>query len=352
MQSVSGWRGRNHDWARMTDLSGSLRRVLGVVLLGSACAMSGCGVPKVQTTDDELRTPRIPSPQSVTGLQAWRLPLDGLNRSFLLYVPPTAATQGGDRPLVLMIHGGGGTARGTPRFTDYRWQEIADEFGFYVAYPNAFDRFWDFGEGRTSGRLDPRVDDLAYFRRLLDTVSDALPIDRNRVFATGISRGGQASFFLACRLPGRIRAIAPIAMSLAAFLEDDCRRESTPVGLAVINGTEDPMVPYDGGYITFGNDRRDRVLSTDGTIALWTERNGCGAAADSVRIIDTADDGMRVVRSDWTSCTGAPVALFRIEGGGHTFPSGRRSLLEIIAGPVNQDINAADEAWAFFSRFE
>ena len=331
-------------------MNGAIRNLVAALVLLSAFAASGCGVAQVPLSDDGAGNQM---PVFRAGLQERAFRLDGLERSYLLYVPPSLADSRQDaRPLVLMIHGGGGNARQTPRFTNRRWIALADEFGFYVAYPNAYDRFWDFGEGRTSGRLDPRVDDRAYFRILLNELTDTLPIDRDRVFSTGISRGGQASFFLACSFPGRIRAIAPIAMSLPDFMEDDCRREAPTVGLAVINGTEDPLVPYDGGWITIGNDRRDIVLSTDDTIALWRGRNGCATAADTVRTIDVADDGMRVIRSDWESCTGAPVVLYRIEGGGHTFPSGRRSLLEIVVGPVNQDINGADEAWAFFSRFE
>ena len=336
------------DAVRRPLTADALRTVVAAAL--SAVAMtSGCGVAEVRTNDGGQEGPL---PVFQTGLQERNFQLDGLDRSYLLYVPQSATNDVGPRPLVLAIHGGGGTARGLPRLTNQRWNRLADEFGFYLVYPNAYERFWDFGEGRISRRLDARVDDGAYFQMLLDELLAGLSVDRNRVFATGISRGGQASYFLACRYPGKFRAIAPIVMPLPDFLEDDCRRDGPPVGLALMNGTDDPLVPYDGGWIAFGDDRRDRVLSTDRTIALWRERNGCGRNADSIRTIDTADDDMRVIRSDWTSCSGAPVTLYRIEGGGHTFPSGRRSLLEIVVGPVNRDINGADEAWAFFSRFE
>ena len=324
-------------------------RILGIALAAiGLLSAAGCGVGQVATVEDGLGN-TIPAFR--TGMQERRFQLDGLNRSYLLYIPVSAG-DGEMRPLVLVLHGGGGTARGLPRLTNRRWNALAEQFGFYLVYPNAHDRFWDFGEGRISERLEQRVDDGAYFRTLLDELQSGLAIDRDRVFATGISRGGQASYFLACRFPGQFRAIAPVVMPLPDYLEDDCRREDPPVGLALFNGTEDPLVPYDGGWITFGNDRRDMVLSTDDTVALWRARNGCRPAADRTRIIDTADDGMQVIRNDWTSCSGAPVTLYRIEGGGHTYPSGRRSLLELVVGPVNQDINAADETWAFFSQFE
>ena len=328
--------------------SAGFHAILQAMSIALCLAAIGCGPPEVTMVADRVGNP-VAAFRS--GMQERSFRIDGLDRSYLLYVPRSAG-YGGSRPLVLVLHGGGGTARGLPRQTNHRWNALADQFGFYLVYPNAHDRFWDFGEGRVSERLEQRVDDGAYFRTLLDELQSSLPIDRERVFATGISRGGQASYFLACRFPGRFRAIAPVVMPLPAYMEDDCRAEGPPVGLALFNGTEDPLVPYDGGWITFGRDRRDRVLSTEDTLTIWRARNGCATAPDSSRIIDTADDGMRVIRNDWTNCSGAPVTLYRIEGGGHTYPSGRRSLLELVVGPVNRDISAADETWAFFSRFD
>jgi len=159
-----------------------------------------------------------------------------------------------------------------------RWNELADEYGFYVVYPNAVDKLWDFGEGLTSADLDHRVDDLAYFTRVLDDVSERKNIDLRRVFATGISRGGQSSYYLACNIPERIRAIMPVAMSLPQFMEDDCR-SGPPVGIAVMNGTADPQVPYEGGWIKVFSKKRDVVLSTDDTLSRWRRRNLCSDAA-------------------------------------------------------------------------
>ncbi len=143
-----------------------------------------------------------------------------------------------------------------------RWNKLADKYGFYVAYPNAVGRLWDFGEGLTSGDLDDRVNDLAYFEKVIDKISAQKNIDQRRVFATEISRGGQSSFYLACNLPGRIRAIAPVAMSLPSFMVNECQ-EGPPVGLALMNGTADPQVPYKGGWITVFRKKRDIVLATE-----------------------------------------------------------------------------------------
>ncbi len=274
---------------------------------------------------------------------------DGLDREYLLYTPRLARRLPGDRPLVLVLHGGGGTHRGTVQNTRRKFHQLADRHGFYVVYPNAVDKTWDFGEGKVSQALDRRIDDLGFFSLLLDRLSAELPIDPGRVFATGISRGGQASYFLACKMGERIRAIASVAMPLPAFLEDDCRR-GPPVGVAVLNGTEDPLVPYDGGQITLFRQQRGRVLSTDATVRLWLERNGCSADSES-STIDETDDQTRVVRTSWTDCAGAAVVRYRIEGGGHTWPSGGQYLPKSLVGRVTREIDGAVEAWEFFSGF-
>lgn len=274
----------------------------------------------------------------------------GRERTYLLYTPRGAARLEGKRPLVLAIHGGAGTDRAMVRLTRRAFHALADRDGFFVVYPNAVARYWDFGEGAVSEALAERVDDLGYFRTLLDAVAARYPIDPRRVFATGISRGGQASYFLACKLPGRIRAIAAFAMPLPDFLADDCAG-GPPVGVAIVNGTADPLVPYDGGRIEVFRHDRGAVLSTDATAALFRRRNGCDPRSTSEEVLDTADDGTRVVKTTWSSCAGAPVVVYRVEGGGHTWPSGVQYLPERLVGRVSRDVEGASLAWELFRGF-
>ena len=54
---------------------------------------------------------------------------------------------------------------------------------------------------------------------------------------------------------------------------------------------------------------------------------------------------------EWSSCVGAPVKFFRVNNGGHTWPSGVQYLSPRIVGETSQDVDAADEAWKFFAQF-
>lgn len=298
----------------------------------------------VEATYTEAAKAQAPS------LREHRFDQDGVKRRYLLYTPRDATKLQGGRPVVIAMHGGGGTHRGMVRLTKRRWNQLADEHGFYVVYPHAMEKHWDFGEGLTSQKRKRRVDDLAYFRRVIDDVSGRAPIDASRIFATGHSRGGQASYFLACKLSDKIRAIAPMSMSVATFLEDDCV-DGPPVGVAIVNGTHDPQVPYNGGQISVLGIKRDTILSTDQSLALWRTRNGCANTPARSVVIDKPGDKTSVTKTEWTDCRGAPVTLYRIENGGHTWPSGQQYLSVRLIGEVSKDIDGADEAWRFFSQF-
>jgi polyhydroxybutyrate depolymerase len=272
------------------------------------------------------------------------------DRDYLLYTPSGLAGRQAV-PLVMVFHGGGGTARGIAREVGRSLHAIADREKFYVVYPDSVDKMWDFGSDLISESREERVDDKAFFAQLLDKLMLALPIDSQRVFATGISRGGMASYFVACSLPGRIRAIAPVAMPLPEFMRPLCEN-AHDVGVAVMNGTDDPLVPFEGGQVTVGRRERGAVMSTDATIEFWRARNGCAAEPVERETLNAARDRTQVHRSSWTDCDYAPVLLYQIEGGGHTWPSGRQYLPRLAIGRVTRDIDGAAEVWKFFSQFE
>lgn len=289
----------------------------------------------------------VRAPGSVDTIE---LAVDGRTREYLVYAPRALEETTARHPLVVVLHGGGGNARQIMGETGPAFFRLAETHGFFVAFPNAVNKMWDFGDGKVSRELDERIDDRTYFNTLLSDVLTRLPVDADRVFATGISRGGQASYFLACEFPGRIRAIAPVAMPLPAFMRNRCQ-SGPPVGVAIMNGTDDPLVPYAGGEITVGRRERGEVLSTNATVALWQRRNGCRPDVVQNSRLDGRHDQSHVEVAEWRDCAGAPVVLYKIVGGGHTWPSGRQYLPRFVIGRVNTDIDGADVAWAFFSEF-
>lgn len=268
--------------------------------------------------------------------------VDGLTRHFLLYVPASVAAVPTPVPLVMVLHGGGGSDREVARSTRHRFETLADQAGFILVYPDAIGRIWDTGEGEVSNALRPRRDDLAFLKATVAAVAARYPVDRSRLFATGISRGGHASYMLACRAPGLFRAIAPVSMTLPAGLAAECAK-APPTGVLLIQGTADPFVPYDGGRVTVLGRPRDSVLSADATMEIFRGVNRCAPVAqvDAMGAVD---------RLTWQACR-APTRMDRVNGGGHSWPSGRALLPAMIVGNSNTDISAPDEIWAFFSGF-
>ncbi len=268
--------------------------------------------------------------------------VDGLTRHFLLYVPASVAAGATPVPLVMVLHGGGGSGREVARSTHHRFETLADQAGFIVVYPDAIGRIWDTGEGEVSAALRSPRDDLAFLKATVAAVAARYPVDRSRLFATGISRGGHASYMLACRAPGLFRAIAPVAMTLPAGLAADCAK-APPTGVLLIQGTADPLVPYGGGRVTVLGRQRDSVLSADATMDLFRGVNRCAGVAqvDSIGAVD---------RLTWQGCM-APTRMDRVNGGGHSWPSGQALLPTMMAGRSTTDISAPDEIWAFFSGF-
>jgi polyhydroxybutyrate depolymerase len=278
---------------------------------------------------------------------------DGLERQYLIYTPTPKPAHSGKRPLLLVLHGGGGTHRGMIRLTKRRFNRLADRDGFFVVYPQGVDKSWNEGRpDEISGAHRKGIDDISFFRRLVEDLVSQYPIDPERVFATGISNGGLMSLRLGCSLPEKIRAIAPVTASIPSAILPICRSEST-VGLAVFNGTDGPLVPYDGGQITILGQQRGEVLSTDETIRIWRQKNRCSSEAKITQLPDVAADGTRVTKIEYDRCeTESRVVLYRVDGGGHTWPDGQQYLPVSLIGRTTRDINGCDEIWQFFRNFK
>ena len=275
---------------------------------------------------------------------------DGIERSYSLYVPA------GDHekekyPLVIALHGGGGTAKGLIRIMNNQFNKIADREGVYVAYPEAVRRHWNEGRDMPlsyAHRTD--VNDVGFIESMIKSLLESHPIDQDRIFVTGMSNGGLMAYRLGCSLPDLVKAIAPVSASMPTDILSECN-DSQGTGLMVLNGTEDPQMPYDGGIITVFGVERGEVLSTDATIDYWLKANGCPLHSQKKMLPDTArQDETTVTKYLYSKCNSdVKVALYRVEGGGHTWPGGRQYLREDRIGKTTRDINACEEIWSFFA---
>lgn len=277
--------------------------------------------------------------------QGMTISAGGLTRSYHVNVPSGVGAQ----PAALLVfHGGGGSGA---RMRDQHPIDAASEAGNFIAvYPDAVDGNWTDGRIGTAGGPD----DVAFVRALIDRLRQDHGVDPGRVFATGISNGAMFTHKLACDAPGLVRAIAPVAGNMPEALAAACAPgRGTPV--MMFNGTDDPLMPYQGGRPELDGLLRaargpatDQMTSSEATADFWARINGCGGRSQT-DLPASHNDGTTVTRLDW-SCGADRVVLFRINGGGHTWP-GSSAPARRMTGNTSREIDATTTMVDFFRSY-
>ena len=120
------------------------------------------------------------------------LVVDGTIRTYHLYIPGHIDTSK-KLPLVIMLHGGGGTGQNMVRLT--RFNDLAERDSFLVVYPDGWKKQWN--DHRVGEKLPFEKDDVKFISTLIDYMVSRHHTDPQKVFATGISNGAIFCFFLA-----------------------------------------------------------------------------------------------------------------------------------------------------------
>ena len=256
----------------------------------------------------------------------------GLKREYLLYVP-----RGYDRtkptPLVISMHAAG-LWPAAQRETS-QWNKVAERQGFIAVYPSgaggAGPRIWHVDHGAGLMR------DVRFISELIDTLKAAYNIDPTRIYANGLSNGGGMAFVLSCTLSDRIAAVGMVAA--AQLLPWSWCTDHRPVPMIEFHGTADPVTPYNGGRTWVAPEPFPSIPTWT---ANWARRNRCGT--NPVESVVAAD----VTRLEYTNCADdAAVVLYRVQGGGHSWPGGK-PLPEWLVGSTSNGVDATSQMWAFF----
>ncbi len=225
----------------------------------------------------------------------------------------------GTYPIVVLLHGFGGTGAGHAAWFDM--VAAADEAGALLVVPDGTPlpdgrRFWDatpeccaFGHGP--------VDDVGYVVSLVDEVVRDWAGDTERVVVVGHSNGGYMAHRLACDAADRVHAI----VSLAGSTFNDPTRCQPVAAVNVLNlhGDADPVVWYGEG---------DDAPGAEETTARWVALNGCDhATVDAGPIdLDAEVPGAETSMRTWPLCRdGVRVALWTMHDTDHNpgFRDGR-----------------------------
>lgn len=287
--------------------------------------------------------------QPTPGEHRFTIRAAGLDRHYLVHVPKRHETATA-LPVVVMLHGGGGTSRGAA--TETGWSAKAEEAGFLAVFPDAMPpdpsrpgqfrsnpQLWNDGSDRFyRGQKAP--DDVAFIDAMLDDLASRFPVDKRRVYATGFSNGASMSFLVGMALPHRFAAIAPVAGAL--WLEPGTLKH--PVPMLYVTGTADPLNLIEGGVPKLLNGAYDPVRAKSkppvkDSIHKWAKALGIPTVP---RITDV--DGVRTESYG----PGGEVVYIAIEGLGHHWPGGRSLLPESMVGTWSGKVRATDVIWEYF----
>lgn len=284
------------------------------------------------------------APITAPGDYRFEIDHDGLRRAYRVHVP-RGLRPGEPAPMLVALHGGGGDMNWQADDSRYGLRAASERYGFVAVFPNGFSRLpggalatWNAGRCCGPAR-DGNVDDVGFIRTVVDNVTRQVPIDRTRVYATGMSNGGMMAYRLACDASDVFRAIAAVAGT------DNTVRcaPSRAVAVLHVHARDDDHVLFDGG--AGANAFRNRAAVTEftsvpATIDAWGHRNDCHAPPR--RVLDTA--GAYCELRD--ACRdGAAVELCVTSTGGHSWPGGHKGGGESPASALS----ANDAMWRFFA---
>lgn len=342
---------------------------------GRAVSPREPGVASQPRRSAPRRAPRESFPTEVTGPGDFEQAIehDGLDRRYLIHVPPSYRT-GAAAPVVLAFHGGGGNA--LQAMESFGLNETADRHGFLAIYPEGSGR-------RIAGRhlgtwntwkccgsaLRKGVDDVGFVSALIDDLMAKLTIDAGRIYATGISNGGMMAYRLGCELSARIAAIAPVGSPGGLGPCEPTRA----VPLLHFHGTADPCAPYGGGDPCggcFGSLMERRTGFALGRTRMscspipaqiedWARRNGVIGSRASRRVTP------RTECVTYGSGQPGETTLCSVDGMGHVWPGAGpplpceedpgsracRDRIEVV-GPHDSEVPANQMMWDFFARHE
>ena len=295
-------------------------------------AASSTASPNALASSSGSSTPAVAGHAIPVGSSSQTISVGGTKRSFILYRPanlPAAA------PLVVMMHGGFGTAANAEK--DYGWDAQADSGGFIVAYPDGLNNAWNTGGGCCGQSGRKNVDDVGFITQMVAEIERDVPIDQSRVYATGISNGGIMAYTLACKTT----IFAAIGPDSATQL-GDCTSPN-PISVIHIHGDADKTILYNGGEsATVAHINGPAIPALN---AAWRGIDNCPAPSITVA---------PPVTTSIANCPeGRTVELITIAGAGHQWPGATKDKAaqkRLGTDPPSTALDATKAIWQFFSQ--
>ena len=269
------------------------------------------------------------------------LTVDSISRRFEIYIPSASNTD--KLPVLISLHGRLGTGRGMMGFAEFR--SIAYREKFIIVCPDGVSKSWN--DGRPTRAQKKGINDVKFIDKLITYTLKTYNGDSSRVYVTGMSNGGFMASRVACELSNRIAAIAVVGASMDKNVS---YHQNKAVPVMYIQGTKDPLVPYEGGAVksSSGGD----VYGHSEVLKLWAGVDHCDNSPVITNVPDNKGDGTSIIKEEYTNPSNSvKVVGYTITNGGHTWPGGTQYLPKFLIGPVSHNLNACEVIWDFFKGY-
>jgi polyhydroxybutyrate depolymerase len=258
-----------------------------------------------------------------------RINVDGVKRTYDLYVPPGIDAQA---PLVVVLHGRGSSGR--DEMARGKWRATADKGKFIIAAPDALISYdgvdpkpelsfqewlksrYEAIADRNMARWHGGPNDMRLIRSMIDRIAAERKIDRSRVYVVGYSRGGFMAHKLALEMPERFAAVAVVAPDEEPEVTKPPAR---PVSFLLLTGDHDPYHPVTGGRPA-------------ATMKRWQSLDRCPPLA-----AQPAEAADQTIEGAGPCADGTEIRYVIVNGVGHDWSSAPTSY--------------GDISWKFLSRF-
>ena len=286
------------------------------------------------------------NPQTAPALSRDSIEVEGKYRTFEYFIPQDVKTASS---LIFVLHGSEGTVTGTRWFTNYEFEKIATERkNCIIVYPEGYEKHWNDCRQDASYKANTEdINDVAFFSDMIDYFAQGFEIDAKAVFATGISNGGHMCYKLAYEVPNKIKGIASFGANIPQKTTNDCVQTDIAISVMMINGTADPINPYEGGWVVIRQDStRGEVSSTEATLNYWKDLLPCPSEFELVEYPDTNPNENSTVTHYKYFCKDSKirVELIKVINGGHTIPLINAPYLPSewrkALGNTNKDVDA------------
>tara|TARA_B100000700_G_scaffold321605_1_gene421231 strand:+ start:286 stop:1194 length:909 start_codon:yes stop_codon:yes gene_type:complete len=267
---------------------------------------------------------------------------EGLERSFLIYVPTNIKE---NAPLVVAIHGYTSSAKTLMGYSGIN--QVADKEGFLVAYPQGTkdsrdNNFFNVGYEFHS---DSKVNDVNFIREIVLNLTKDYKLNSKRVFATGMSNGGDMSYLLACTSSDLFTAVAPVAGVMMKDTLENCNPVKK-IPIFEIHGTKDSISKFEGDMNN--EDKWGAYYDLPSTIEFWVNKHALNEKETIQLENKNTEDGTTITfERYWSDESQQEVWFYIVNDGNHTWPG----MTGLFSRTANQDINSAEEIWKFFSKF-